>query len=68
MKSFVANGPLSVDIDDFKMNVKKTVSLTTSPTKITKEISGSFLVPYKRCDGNKIALDKNTCIVSGKES
>lgn len=66
MKSFIANGPIAIDIHNFKMNVKKTVSIVTSPTKITHEILGSFSVTYEECDNNQIDIDENLCIVSGK--
>ena len=65
MKSFIANGPIAIDINSFKMNIKRT-RIGSAKSLTIKEISGSFSVTYEECDNNQIDIDENLCIVSGK--
>lgn len=55
MKTFVANGPVAIDIYDFKFTINEKT-----------DISGSFSVSHKECGGDQIDINENLCIVSGK--
>ena len=66
MKTFVANGPVAIDIDEFKLSIHRTKAGTTSKSLIIKDVSGSFSVTRVKCGDITIDVDENLCIVSRK--
>ena len=63
MKTFVANGPIAIDVEKFQLSIERIIA-GTSKSLVIKEILGSFSVPYEKCKNSTIACDEDLCIVS----
>lgn len=65
IKTFIANGLTAIDIDKFKMSIKRT-RVGSAKSLVIKSVSGSFSVSQEKCGDDQIDIDENLCIVTGK--